>query len=181
MQESTQHQIPSCNCSTLKSCKINSIEQFEDLKKHFEAKGNTYRCIYSESNKKIYRCLKCKREWLFKYPDFPAQGDLYLKKAHIVIDKPMKEYLFRYNPWEWRNEVKYSHRVSVGNNYIRQDESITYVIVRLVGRDSYDAWIDRPIDKLNGYTPRELAANFNGRIVLKSYLVDMSRSLEMGG
>lgn len=83
--------------------------------------------------------------------------------------------------WEWRNEVNYSHRDSVGNNYIQQDENITYVIVRLVGRDCYDAWIDRSIDKLNGYTPRKLAANCLGRIVLKSYLIDMSRDLDMGG
>jgi hypothetical protein len=102
-------------------------------------------------------------------------------KTNIVMNKIMKAYLSQFTPWAWSNAVKSSPRVSVRDNYIRQDENITYIIVRLVGRDSYDAWIEKPIAELNGYTPRELAANYMGRIVLKSYLLDMSRHLGTSG
>lgn len=176
-----EQRIPSCSCNKLKCCKINSIKQFEELKHHFEAEDNAYKCICNERSKKVYSCLKCKREWLFKYPDFPVLGEIYLMKTNIVMNKIMKAYLSQFTPWAWSNAVKYSPRVSVRDNYIRQDENITYIIVRLVGRDSYDAWIEKPIAELNGYTPRELAANYMGRIVLKSYLLDMSRHLGTSG
>ena len=167
----------SCNCTKIKCNKINSIREAETLEEIFEAGGNTYKCIRCEGNTKIYKCSECKRKWLFQRPDFPARGEIYLVKTDVVMNRTMEDYLSKYSSREWRNEVKNSPRVSVRDNYIKQDENITFVIVRLVGRDCYDSWIDSSIEELNGYTPRELAANHMGMIVLKSYLIDLSKNL----
>ncbi|MBO7426276.1 MAG: hypothetical protein J6U23_11420 [Clostridiales bacterium] len=164
----------SCNCTKIKCNKINSIYETKTLEEIFEAEGSAYECISSTENKKIYKCSKCNREWLFQRPDFPALGEIYLLKTEVVLNEVMEDYLSNFSPSKWNDEVKCSPRVSVRDNFLRQDENITYVIVRLVGRDCYDTWIDSPIDELNGYTPRELAADHMGINVLKSYLIDMS-------
>ncbi len=161
-----------CNCKVLKNERINSVKEFERLTQLFKSEHNTYRCVRCYVDAKAYKCLTCGKVWLFRFPDFPEKGELSLIKTNIVLNNKMKSLLFRYNLRKWNKIVKDSRRISVGDNYIKQDESITYVIVRYVGREYYDNWIETPIDSLNGYTPIELASSKMGRLILKSYLIE---------
>lgn len=82
-----------CDCNERIDVEINSLKQFEDLKKFFEKKVKEgvfvevsvkrpyyigYSIIEKKSIKwyanKWYRCRKCGTLWEFQYPDFPAKG-----------------------------------------------------------------------------------------------------------
>lgn len=83
-----------CDCNERMGVKINSWEQFEELKNFFEEQvkkrvfveisvERPYYIGYSTNGKEMkwyadkwYKCLECDVLWEFIYPDFPAQGSV---------------------------------------------------------------------------------------------------------